>query len=690
MWRHLTKILALLLNLSLLSSMLGGCAGEKEEQPPEGTAEVQEEGSLKVPGEISAYDTRNSDYGLTVDAGNQVHEISDLLFGIFIEDINFAADGGLYAELVQNRSFEFTAFAQGDEKHAWSDVGKIEANVAVDDLQGCLNPNNTNYMVMRNASQEPAGIANRGFLDGIAVTEGAGYDFSVWAKGLEGYVGPLYVDIMVNGESAAHGEIPALSGEWAKYELELVCAKTASPNVSLQVTMDRGAAAVDMVSLFPQDTFKGRKNGLRKDLGEKLEALQPRFLRFPGGCVIEGLNLDVAYNWKDSIGADENGDPLLWNGTYGDVAARRQGQDIWTNVNTSSDPYPSFMSYGLGFYEYFLLAEDIGAVGVPVLNCGMACTVRGGNIAPLSSEEMQGFIQDALDLVEFCRGGGDTEWGAVRTAMGHPEPFALKYIGIGNEQWGNNYFQHYSSDTLDQWEEVSDGIWSVEDGKLVQADTATNTGAYSSTGSALYFGDTDWTNYTLTLDATKTGGLEGFLIPFAVQDKDNNYFWNIGGWNNTVSALQRVSSGAKTDQIGSTSKKLSIKTGQTYQLKVVVTPENVKCYVDGGLYVNYSPAPVTKADAYEVASTDESGDIILKLVNVTGESRTFAVDIQNAHITSDTAEVEQAAGASLQDDNILGREPVVTLESSTAAGVSDRFNYTVPKYSVTVLRIKTK
>ncbi len=918
MGRYGKRVLILTLGMALLMPGLAACGKGGDTAGEEG-----ENGPFGVPGEISAYDTENSDYGLSIDGGDRVHEISDMLFGIFIEDINFAADGGLYAEMVQNRSFEFTNLAQGDQKHGWADVGTVNAQVTVDDPEGGLNGNNTNYLVLENTGDEPAGVANRGFLDGMAVTEGAVYNFSLWAKGLDGFTGPLQVDITVNGQSVGHGEIPAVTDQWAKYELKLTSSATASAGVNLAVTMGKGKAALDMVSLFPEDTYKGRENGLRRDLAEKLEALEPKFLRFPGGCVIEGQTLDLAYDWKDSIGVDENGDPLLFNGTYGDVAARKMGTDIWTNLSTSNDPYPSFMSYGLGFYEYFLLAEDIGAVGVPVLNCGISCMARGSQAAALDS--LGPYIQDALDLVEFCRGDETTKWGAVRAAMGHPEPFALKYIGIGNEQWGEEYYRHYDafvkafaqaraenpelfdgielmfsagtddgdsghnmyiaaydhaqiwvederdrtideftgaidhhyyntpdwflshtdyydeenysrteldggyyggvmpvflgeyaaqsntwnaalaeaaymtglerngdivkmaayaplfgnltamhwapdliwfnnhqvtcsvnyyvqqifarnagttllrsdltgaeakaetglvgkigvgtwntsaefdnvkivnnktgktlgeadfkSGSVEDWEKVSDGSWSVKDGKLVQDDTVTDTGAYGNTGSAMYFGEVDWTNYTLTLDATKTGGAEGFLIPFAVRDRDNNFFWNLGGWNNTVSALQQVSSGAKTDQIASTSKPFNVKTGQTYHLKVVVTPENVKCYVDDTLYVDYTPVPVEKYEAYQVVSTDESGDIIIKLVNVTGEDRTFAIDIKNAVLSGDTAVVEQAAGTSLQNDNILGRDPVVTLETSTVTGVKNQFNYTVPKYSVTVLRIKTK
>ena len=919
MRKHFLRALALMLCAAMVLTAVS-CG--KTEGPEETKGSGGEPFERPEAGTVTAYDQAKSDFALTVDVSKVEHDISPLLYGIFIEDINFAADGGLYAEMVQNRSFEFTKLAQGDEKHGWSDVGTIDAAVAVDDLAGCLNPNNTNYIVLTNASGEPAGIANRGFLDGMAVTEGAGYDFSVWAKGLEGFTGPLSVDITVNGASVAHGEIPAVTGEWAQYKLELTASATAHTGVKLEVTMGQGKAALDMVSLFPKDTFKGRENGLRRDLAEKLEALEPKFLRFPGGCVIEGVNLDAAYSWKDSIGADENGEPFLWNGTYGDVAARSQGQNIWTNENTSSDQYPSFMSYGLGFYEYFLLAEDIGAVGVPVLNCGLCCMGQSNGAGPdLDTPEFQRYIQDALDLVEFCRGDETTKWGAVRAAMGHPEPFELKYVGIGNEQWGSNYFRHYEAfvdafaqaraerpeifdgieimfsagvddgdsgygmyigayerlemwleanpgktaadytgaidhhyyntpewffnhtdyydeenysrtdptggtyggampvflgeyaaqsntwkaalseaaymtglerngdivvmaayaplfgnltamhwapdliwfnnhqvtcsvnyyvqqafannagtallssaltggeeakapelsgmvglgtwataatfdnvkvvsngtgETLAEddfssdsgsWQKVSDGDWTVRDGQMVQSNTRTDTNRYATTGAAVYFGDTAWKDYTFTVDAVKTAGDEGFLIPFAVESAGENFFWNIGGWGNTVSCLQRVSGGSKSDQLGGTVKNCRIETGKTYHLKVTVAGDNVKCYIDDELYVDYTVTPMTSSDVYEVVSTDETGDVIVKLVNVAGEARTVAVDLQNAASVAPTAARTVVAGTSLQNDNILGQPEVVTLKEDTLEGVTGRFNYTLPAYSVTILRI---
>ncbi len=868
---------------------------------------------------VSEYDAVRTDYTLNIDASMQMHDISDMLMGIFIEDINFAADGGLYAEKVVNRSFEFTEIAKGDQMYGWLTVGEIEADVTVNDVEGALNENNTNYLVMNNISGAIAGVANVGFLDGMAIEEGKSYDFSIWAKALDEYKGDLIVRLVVGNEIAGETVISGLTKEWAKYEAILECSTTANTNVKLQVLMEDGSLAIDMISLFPQDTYKNRKNGLRSDLAIMLEELEPSFLRFPGGCVIEGYDYETMYNWKDSIGVGRDGEPLLFNNTYGDVAARKQGTNIWTNIRLKDDPMPAYMTYGLGFYEYFLLAEDIGAIGVPVLNCGLYCQVRGGEAVPVGSEEFQEFIQDALDLVEFCRGDADTKWGAVRIAMGHEEPFALKYIGIGNENWGNQYYLRYSlfveafeeaakekpelfegielmysagtddatsgadnyksyqyaeewleehedktvldfagatdhhyyntpewflqntdyydeenysresltdtvyggginvfvgeyaakSNTLKaalaeaaymtgierngdiikmaayaplfgnltgmhwapdliwfdnhqstgsinyymqklfstnvgtgvlntefvgaeatveppkgmigvgtwnttakfdnvkivsnetgvvlgeqtfdtdtfrtEWDDVADGDFSVEDGQLVQWSNSTSA---TTTGTVAYYGETDWSNYTYTVEATKIAGAEGFLIPFVVQGENDHYFWNIGGWNNTVSCLQQVSSGAKSDQVAGTVKNCKIKTGQTYVLKVVVTDTNVKCYIDDTLYVDYDFATSAGYEAYQVVSRDENDDIIIKLVNVTGEDRTFAINLEGAGNLKSEVVVNQVKGDSLSNDNVLGAKEDCIMEEFTVDGVSEQFNYTVPQYSATVIRIE--
>lgn len=383
--------------------------------------------------EILPYNTSTADYTLDINADEEIHDISELLFGIFFEDINFAADGGLYAEKVVNRSFEFGDTAKDDQFYGWKTVGAIEKNIIINDSLNSLNENNRNYIIISNKSGVPAGIENIGFLDGMNLVKDAEYNFSVYAKAIDGYNGKITVQLCVGENTAGSAVINNISDKWSQYKLTLNSNQTANSNVTLRILTDNGSVALDMISLFPKDTFKGRENGMRKDLATMLEELEPKFLRFPGGCIIEGYDDKTAYDWKDSIGVDSDGNPLLFNGRYGDVAARKQGTNLWTNLSMTDDPYPSFMTYGLGFFEYFQLAEDIGAIGVPVINCGLYCQMRGQGPVDLNTAEFEQYIQDMIDLVEFCRGNEDTKWGAVRASLGHPEPFELKYICIGNE-----------------------------------------------------------------------------------------------------------------------------------------------------------------------------------------------------------------------------------------------------------------
>ena len=649
-----------------------------------------------------------------------------------------------------------------------------------------------------------------------------------------------------------------------------------------------------------------------------LEELQPKFLRFPGGCIIEGYDDDTAYDWKDSIGVDENREPLMFNNTYGDVAARKQGINLWTDIAATDDPNPSFMTYGLGFYEYFLLAEDIGAIGVPVLNCGLFCQMRGKGPVELYTPEFQRYIDDMLDLVEFCRGDSSTTWGRVRIAMGHEEPFSLKYICIGNENEGQVYYERYSAfleefnkakaenpalyegleliysagtddatsgtqympsydyaaaeldrmgstdaadfagatdqhyyndpvwffrnaDYYDEdkysrdtdsmtdsvhggginvflgeyaarsnrleaalaeaaymtglerngdivtmaayaplfgqltathwspdliwfnnhqvtgsisyyaqklfsvnqgtkvlehslsgaeieaqpitgkvgvgtwyttaefdnvtvtdnttgkvlgkdkfsiknlcwnWETPTDGKWKIKGGKLNQTSDWME---YNNTGSVAYFGDSTWTDYTYTLEATKTGGDEGFLIHFGVQDTKNNYFWNIGGWGNTRSVVQKIENDIKTEILG-TNTDFTVEAGKTYEIKLVVSGTYVEGYIDGELQFAYDFGDDAYSECYSVVSTDETGDIIIKLVNITDITRVIAIVLGNAQPAS-VATVQQLKGDDMNNDNILGQEEDCKIEEFTLDGISAQFNYTMPMYSVTVIRI---
>jgi alpha-L-arabinofuranosidase len=235
------------------------------------------------------------------------------------------------------------------------------------------------------------------------------------------------------------------------------------------------------------------------------------------------------------------------------------------------------------------------------------------------------------------------------------------------------------------WDNVSESEdFKIQKGKLVQTNPWM---PYNDTGKVAYFGNDDWTDYTFTVEATKLEGDEGFIIPFAVKDAQNNWFWNIGGWGNTVSCLQQIDNGIKSGEIAGTSRPFTAETGKTYNLKVEVSGTKVKCYIDDVLYVDYDTAKTAESEAYHVVSTDESGDIFIKIVNVTDSSRVVAIDLGTAKLNS-TATVNQVAGNSLGNDNILGAKEDCIMEEFTVNGINNKFNYTVPQYSVTSIRIE--
>ncbi len=343
-------------------------------------------------------------FTVDIDASDRSRDVSDIMWGLFFEDINSSADGGLYAEMVQNRSFEIAA---DDNLYSWETSGdaKIET-------ENPMNENNPTYITLG----KDASITNDGYM-GMSVKKDAVYNFSARVRG------NADLTVSVGGASA---EVKADGSDWQEVTAALTAAESTS-DAKLTVKNTGEAVDMDMISLIPEDTYKG--HGLRKDLMEALEAMHPKFLRFPGGCAVEGNTMDVAWNWKDTVG---------------DVSERKETVNIWS---PSDGTYQ--MTYGLGFYEYFQMCEDLGMEPVPILNCGLSCQVRsGGNedenhVVPM--DELQPYIDDALDLIAFANGTDESnEWVKLRKEMGHSEPFNLKYIGIGNEQYGDIYFERYA------------------------------------------------------------------------------------------------------------------------------------------------------------------------------------------------------------------------------------------------------
>ncbi|MEU1690200.1 alpha-L-arabinofuranosidase C-terminal domain-containing protein [Streptomyces hirsutus] len=793
-----------------------------------------------------------TDYTITVDPHAEGAAIGDRMYGVFFEDINRAADGGLYAELVQNRSFEYSTADNGSYTPltSWTAGGTAE----VRNDSGRLNERNRAYLSLAAGSS----VTNAGYNTGIRVEQGKRYDFSVWARAESGST--LTVTLKDAAGSLANVRQAAVRGDWARYEATFTAARTS--NRGRLSVASSGAAALDMVSLFPRDTYKGQPNGLRKDLAEKIAALKPGFVRFPGGCLVNtgsmedysedsGWQRKRAYQWKDTVGP---------------VEERAANANFW-GYN---------QSYGLGYYEYFRFAEDVGAMPLPVVPA--LVTGCGQNRATDDEELLERHIQDTLDLIEFANGPANSTWGKVRAEMGHRKPFGLTHLGVGNEEnlpreffarferfhaaiearypnitviansgpddagttfdtawqlsregdvamvdehyynspqwflqnndrydsydrggpkvflgeyasqgnawknglaeaafmtglernadivelasyapllanedyvqwspdmiWFNNHaswgsanyevqklfmtntgdrvvpseasgtpdvsgplsgavglstwatsaayddvrvtaadgatlFGDDFSGDASQWTHSGGGSWSVQDGQYVQTDEAAE-------NTLVTAGDPAWQDYDLQVRATKKSGKEGFLVAFGVKDTGNYYWWNLGGWNNTRSAVEQAVDGGKSTLISQAG---SIETGRAYDIDVKVRGRQVTLSLDGQEWGSFTDDKPAEPFRQVVTEDDRTGDLIVKVVNAQPAEARTAIDLGGAR-TASTARVTTLAAEA--DAVNTETDTPVTPVASTLRGVSGRFTYTFPENSVTFLRIKRR
>ena len=345
--------------------------------------------------------------------------VQPTMYGIFFEDINYAADGGLYAELIKNRSFEFPNAFTG-----WDISGKV---ILMNDGPFERNPHYVR-LAPSGHSDKHTMIENHGFF-GIGVKGGEEYRFSVWARVPDGGKAKLWIDLVDNAtmeddQKIGNAGIDVDGKDWKKYTA-IIKPKRTFAKAHLRVWGDSKVTTdVEHVSLFPVDTYKGRENGMRKDLAKALEDMHPGVFRFPGGCIVEGTDLATRYQWKNSVGKVEN---------------RPLNENRWHYTFTNRYFPDYFQSYGLGFFEFFQLCEDFGSEALPVISCGLSCQFQNQDPTKpgvhVALDDLEPYIQDALDLIEFANGPADSKWGKVRAEMGHPAPFNLKFLGVGNEQW---------------------------------------------------------------------------------------------------------------------------------------------------------------------------------------------------------------------------------------------------------------
>jgi alpha-L-arabinofuranosidase len=793
-------------------------------------------------------------YTITVDTAATGPEINDRMYGVFFEDINYAADGGLYAELVRNRSFEFLPADNGSFTGltAWTPTGTGGTATTVNDAAR-LNERNRTYLKL-DLTGGGFGVTNSGYTPGVPLERGARYDFSVWAR-TDAAAGTTLTVGLTGTRSATirvHGDA------WRKYQVTLTAGRTTDAGRLGVVAGGAGTVRLDEVSLFPRDTYRGRRNGLRRDLAEKIAALHPGFVRFPGGCLVNTGSMDG----YDEASGFPRARSYQWKDTVGPVETRATNANFW-GYN---------QSYGLGYYEYFQFAEDIGAMPLPVVPA--LVTGCGQNRATDDPALLARHIQDTLDLIEFANGPKTSTWGALRASMGHPRPFGLTHLAVGNEEnLPDEYFTRFQAfraaiaerypgitvignsgpddqgatfdrlwalnraagvDTVDehyynspawflqnndryntydrngpkvflgeyasqdnklynslaeaaymtglernadvvklasyapllanvdhvqwrpdliwfdndeswgstsyqvqklfmtnlgdrvvpsravapvvpaqpitgavglstwataaryddvkvtapdgtvlfaddfsagagQWTQLANvGTWSVVDGEYVQSDTvAQNT--------LVKGGDIAGSDYDITLTATKTSGAEGFLIAFGVKDFDNTFWWNLGGWNNTQGAVEKISGGAKEQLITRSS---TVEAGRAYALKVEVRGSQVRLFVDGELWGGFTDNQATSPFAHVVTST--SDELIVKVVNAQASPAETTIDLSGQRVEG-RAEKTVISGDP-QEQNTRSAEPIQPV-TSVVRGVKPVFTHTFEPYSVTFLRL---
>ena len=804
------------------------------------------------------------DVELTIRLDQPAKPISDHLFGIFFEDINYAADGGLYAELVQNRSFEYSPLDNRgwNPLTAWELVQRDGGKGSVEvEGNAPLHENNPHYAVLE--VDGTVGLSNVGF-DGIAVKAGEEYNVSLFARQLRGAATPLLVRLENNeGVVLAETTLPAPTKSWNQSSATLAAIGSSDKARLVVLTDGKGSLALDMISLFPEQTFHNRPNGLRADLAQVIADLEPKFVRFPGGCLVHGDGLGNMYRWKDTIGP---------------VHERRTQPNIWSYHQT----------VGLGYFEYFQFCEDIGAKPLPVVPAAVCCQNSGAKITGRWGEGQEGlplaqmpdYIQEVLDLIEWANGPADSEWGSKRAAAGHPEPFNLEYLGVGNEDHitpvfeerfrliydavkkahpeitvigtvgpnseGSDYErgwefadqiqiemvdEHYYKSpawflqNLDFYDKYDRSRSRVYLGEYAAHDQGRRTTLRSALAEAAYMtslernadvvqmasyapllgkiGRTQWnpdliyftntqivptinyhaqrlfsvnagdqlvpctvkkpgqegpqhggrvflgtwdtqaefakvhidagtttvdnafnkkgqqpkaqsgqwrlenglcrqsssatpaicpvatvpvgSDYTLTLRARKTGGSEGFLIGFGGLDSDNYYWWNLGGWGNTQSAIEKSIGG--TMQMACTPIDAKIESDRWYNIRVEVRDKQVRCFLDNKLVQETTDEGFKDLPdvATSVVRDSRTGDVILKVVNLTATPSVVHTNLTGAELTSKEAVKTVLTGNPLATNEVGKSER--TLPQSSLINVAPTFDYEAPPHSLTVIRI---
>lgn len=623
--------------------------------------------------------------------------ISPELFGLFFEDINYSSDGGLYAELVQNRSFEYSP----TDRREWSSFSFWEyvtpgfsygsLNV---ETTAPLNPNNPHYVVLnvehvgkeeKYTGPSGVGIKNTGF-DGMTIRQGEKYNLSLFACQLTDDNISLTVSIQTpKGKILAEEKLSTASKEWKKYSASLVSAESSDSASLVIMATSNGKLALDVISLFPEKTFKNRINGLRPDLAQALADMKPRFIRFPGGCLVHGDGLGNMYRWKQTIGP---------------VEQRIEQKNLWGYHQTA----------GLGYFEYFQFCEDIGAKPLPVLPAAVSCQNSGGTWRiggtgqrALPLEEMADYIQEVLDFIEWANGSATSVWGSKRAAAGHPEPFKLQYIGIGNEDKITPEFEARFKMIYEAVKARHPEITLIgTSGLFPDGDDFERGWKYVS---ALQVPVVDEHYYK------EPKWMMSNLARYDVYDRSKAkvYLGEYASWGNKlknaiVEAAYMIGLERNGDVVHMASyAPLLAKRNHTQwktdmiffdNTSLVLTPnyhvQRMFSVNQGDLYFGNVVAR-DAADTTLAASCvqdNKTGDVILKLVNAGEVPKTMKVNLSVFRKIVAAAEMEELTGAAEAENTF--EQPALIVPVKSAFQARKIFDYEVKPMSLTVIRIRTK
>lgn len=612
--------------------------------------------------------------------GKERKAISNELIGIFFEDISYGADGGLYGELIQNRDFEYSAADRGGwhSLTAWELKG--EGSTITIGTERPIHTNNCHYATL-NTANVGATFENGGY-DGIALKAGDLYDLSLMARKASDKSSKLLISLVSEkNETLAAKSITIGNADWKSLKMTLKASKDAPKARLVIAPQTTGAVDVDMVSLFPRNTFKNRKNGLRADLAQVIADMNPKFVRFPGGCAAHGDGLDNMYLWKRSIGKLEE---------------RQHMPNIWNYHQT----------LGLGYYEYFLFCEDIGAEPLPVIPAAVPCqnSSHGGHgqQGGVPMEEMDAFIQDILDLIEWANGDAKTtKWGRVRAESGHPNPFNLKYIGIGNEDLISNTFTErfnmiYDAirerhpeiiicGTVGPFYEGSDYEWGW---KLAKEKEIPMVDEHYYVSPGWYIHNQDY------YDHYDRNASEVYLGEYAchVASRHNNietalcealHLTNVERNADIVRMTSYAPLLARhghtnwnPDMIYFNSSRIDLTPG--YYTQKMFGNNSGDQYLTGKLVVENRRDDVRKRISTSTVYDSATGDLIIKLVNLLPVKVNTAVEVNDCENFAPTAICTVLTGKPTDRD-------VVPVESTIE--VAPQFNYEMPPYSFTTIRV---